>query len=103
MTTKLDFIETPEISGNNDIINKGELHLPAVILVDTSASVRPHEVDLNKAMQLLVDTIKKDKMASGRVELMFIALCVAAVGIALLFARASRKHPELALDAPNKA
>jgi hypothetical protein len=38
-----------------------------------------------------------------RVELMFIALCVAAVGIALLFARASRKHPELALDAPNKA
>ena len=38
-----------------------------------------------------------------RVELMFTALCVAAVAIALLFARASRKHPELALDAPNKA
>ena len=38
-----------------------------------------------------------------RVELMFTALCVAAVAVALLFARASRKHPELALDAPNKA
>ena len=38
-----------------------------------------------------------------RVELMFTALCVAAVAIALLFARASRRHPELALDAPNKA
>ncbi len=38
-----------------------------------------------------------------RVELMFTALCVAAVAVALLFARASRRHPELALDAPNKA
>ena len=36
------------------------------------------------------------------VELMFTALCVAAVVTALLFARASRRHPELALDAPNK-
>ncbi|NLZ19614.1 MAG: major facilitator superfamily domain-containing protein 1 [Bacteroidales bacterium] len=37
------------------------------------------------------------------VELMFTALCVAAVAVALLFARASRRHPELELDAPNKA
>jgi nitrate/nitrite transporter NarK len=36
------------------------------------------------------------------VELMFTALCIAAVVTALLFARASRRHPELALDAPNK-
>ena len=36
------------------------------------------------------------------VELMFTALCVAAVAVALLFARSSRRHPELALDAPNK-
>ena len=36
------------------------------------------------------------------VELMFTTLCVAAVVTALLFARASRRHPELALDAPNK-
>lgn len=35
------------------------------------------------------------------VELMFTALCIAAVITALLFARASRRHPELALDAPN--
>ena len=36
------------------------------------------------------------------VELMFSGLCVAAVGIALLFARAARQHPELQLDTPNK-
>lgn len=36
-----------------------------------------------------------------RVELMFVALCVAAVLIALLFARVSRRHPELGLDAPS--
>ena len=40
--------------------------------------------------------------ASGpvRVELMFVALCVAAVVIALLFARISRRNPSLRLDAP---
>ena len=36
------------------------------------------------------------------VELMFVGLCVAAVVIALLFARSSRRHPELALDQPNR-
>ena len=36
------------------------------------------------------------------VELMFSGLCVAAVGIALLFARAAQRHPELQLDTPNK-
>ena len=35
-----------------------------------------------------------------RVELMFVALCVAAVVIALLFARISRRNPSLRLDAP---
>ena len=39
---------------------------------------------------------------SFSVELMFTALCVAAVAVALLFARNSRRHPELGLDAPNK-
>ncbi len=39
---------------------------------------------------------------SFSVELMFTALCVAAVAVALLFARNSRRHPELSLDAPNK-
>ena len=37
------------------------------------------------------------------VELMFTGLCVAAVAVALLFARSSRRHPELELDLPNKA
>ena len=36
-----------------------------------------------------------------RAELMFVALCVAAVVIALLFARVSRRRPELRLDAPS--
>ncbi|MBQ9661448.1 MAG: MFS transporter [Bacteroidales bacterium] len=36
------------------------------------------------------------------VEGMFTALCVAAVAVALLFARSSARHPELKLDAPNK-
>ena len=36
-----------------------------------------------------------------RVELMFVVLCIAAVVIALLFARNSRRHPELGLDAPS--
>jgi hypothetical protein len=35
-----------------------------------------------------------------RVELMFVALCVAAVVIALLFARISKRNPSLRLDAP---
>ena len=37
------------------------------------------------------------------VELMFVGLCVAAIVIALLFARSSRLHPELGLDAPSGA
>ena len=36
------------------------------------------------------------------VEVMFSGLCVAAVVTALLFARSSRKHPELELDTPNR-
>jgi len=45
-----------------------------------------------------------DEARSGAVsvELMFTGLCIAAVAVALLFARSSRRHPELALDAPNK-
>jgi MFS family permease len=40
--------------------------------------------------------------ASGpvRVELMFVGLCIAAVVIALLFARISKRNPDLRLDAP---
>ena len=37
------------------------------------------------------------------VELMFTGLCVAAVAVALLFARSSQRHPELGLDVPNNA
>ena len=36
-----------------------------------------------------------------RVELMFVALCVAAVAVALLFRRTSARNPSLRLDAPN--
>ena len=37
-----------------------------------------------------------------RVELMFVVLCVAAVGIALAFARTSDARPDLGLDRPNQ-
>jgi len=36
------------------------------------------------------------------VELMFVGLCIAAVVVALLFRRASARHPELQLDKPNR-
>ena len=38
-----------------------------------------------------------------RVEVMFVVLCIAAVVIALAFARNAAAHPELGLDEPNKA
>ena len=38
-----------------------------------------------------------------RVEVMFVVLCIAAVVIALAFARNAVAHPELGLDKPNKA
>ena len=38
----------------------------------------------------------------GAVELMFTGLCVFALVAALVFARNSRKHPELKLDAPSR-
>ena len=37
-----------------------------------------------------------------RVELMFVVLCVAAVGVAILFRRTSARNPSLRLDAPNR-
>ena len=44
------------------------------------------------------------KSAQGpvTVELMFVALCVAAVGVALAFRRTSASHPELKLDEPHR-
>lgn len=44
------------------------------------------------------------KSAQGpvTVELMFVALCVAAVGVALAFRRTSARHPELKLDEPHR-
>ena len=37
-----------------------------------------------------------------RVELMFVALCIAAVAVALLFRRTSARNPSLHLDTPNR-
>ena len=51
------------------------------------------------------------KMAAGNiiggeagpvgVEIMFVVLCIAALAVALIFARVSNRHPELCLDKPN--
>ena len=43
-----------------------------------------------------------DKSPILNVELMFLAVCVAALVLAILFAASSRRHPELALDKANK-
>ena len=51
------------------------------------------------------------KMAAGNiiggeagpvgVEIMFVVLCIAALAVAMIFARVSNRHPELCLDKPN--
>ena len=47
-------------------------------------------------------TLADSISAIFNVELMFLAVCVAALVLAGLFAASSRRHPELALDSPNK-
>ena len=37
------------------------------------------------------------------VEIMFVALCIAALAVALIFARVSNRHPDLGLDKPSSA
>lgn len=49
-----------------------------------------------------VADIQERKAGAVEVELMFVALCILAVGTALMLARSSDKSPELRLDAPNK-
>lgn len=50
------------------IENLGEQHLPCVILVDTSHSMRGYEQQLTEAIQNLKNAIENDDTARGRVE-----------------------------------
>ncbi len=50
------------------IENLGEQHLPCVILVDTSYSMRGYEKQLTEAIQNLKNAIESDDTARGRVE-----------------------------------
>ncbi len=57
---------------NKEIANKGELHCPCVIAIDTSGSMCDDEQKLNEAIKTFIDAIKSDPMAKGRVEPMII-------------------------------
>ena len=46
--------------------------------------------------------VSGEAVAAVHVELMFVGLCVAALVLAFIFARTSRRHPELRLDAPSR-
>jgi len=50
-------------------INSGEEHLPCVVLVDTSSSMKAYEKELNEAVREMKMSICEDDMARGRVEL----------------------------------
>lgn len=54
---------------NYDIINPQEQHLPCIVLVDTSGSMKAAEGELLEGLQILGDSIKQDENARGRVEL----------------------------------
>ncbi len=54
------------------IENMGEQHLPCVILVDTSHSMRGYENQLHEAIQNLKSAIESDDIARGRVEVCLI-------------------------------
>lgn len=55
-------------------INHGEVHLPCVLLVDTSDSMRGGPIaELNRALKMFIDVLKRDSQAMGRVEVCVIS------------------------------
>ncbi len=50
-------------------VNHGEVHLPCVLVVDTSGSMEGAPIlELNKAMEMFIDVLRRDSQAMGRVE-----------------------------------
>lgn len=55
-------------------INHGEVHLPCVLLVDTSDSMKGGAIEeLNRALKMFIDVLQRDSQAMGRVEICVIA------------------------------
>lgn len=57
---------------NKPIENEGQYHLPCVLLLDTSESMRLSLSDLIDGVRLLIRTISEDEVASERVEVILI-------------------------------
>lgn len=53
---------------NAPIVNAGEIHVPCVVLVDTSGSMSEAQQELNNGLKALVEALKEDPLAVGRVE-----------------------------------
>ncbi len=69
----LTFKEYPRGENNQPIVNGGEIHLPCVVLVDTSGSMAPAMNELHEGLVQLGEAIKEDPQALGRVEFCIIA------------------------------
>lgn len=53
---------------NAPIENMGEVHVPCVVLVDTSVSMSEAQRELNDGLKALGEALKEDTLAVGRVE-----------------------------------
>ena len=60
-------------ASNSPIENGGEIHLPCVVLVDTSGSMGPAMSELHDGLVALGDALRDDPQALGRVEFCIIA------------------------------
>jgi uncharacterized protein YegL len=60
-------------SANGEIVNPQEIHLPCVIVVDTSGSMSSAMQQLHEGLSALGEAIKDDPQAVGRVEFCIIA------------------------------
>ncbi len=68
------FKEYPRGGSENGMIeNPGEMHLPCVVLVDTSGSMASSMKQLHEGLEAMGETLREDPQALGRVEFCIIA------------------------------
>lgn len=74
MNDNTDMIEfdTGGVS-NFEIINEGQQHLPIVLLLDLSGSMRDYTQELTDALEELKDSLEGDPVTRSRAEVMLIA------------------------------
>ena len=80
-----------------EIVNVGEPHLPCVLLLDVSGSMEEREKikKLNEAVRLFYETLKKDPLAMGRVEISLVTFGTNVKVIAPFVPAENFKVPEL--------